>query len=311
MKNRNHIFKTILVGLACFALLPLAQAVVPAPDGGYPGGNTAEGTSALLGLTTGTYNTALGLYSLRAVTDGQLNTGVGAATLFNNTANANTATGAGALLINTTGTENTANGTFALFNNNTGSSNTATGFAALQNSDGSNNTANGHHALFSNAGGSHNTGIGYQALHNNTTGLGNTALGHVALFNNITGTFNTALGAGAGLGVTTANNVICIGQNVAGEDVDNTTYIGNINTTPQAPLPGKVDLVTVDLVTGKLGHAPAVGAGTVEAQADTIGELKKQIAALTATVKEQATQIQKVSAQIELSRSEPKFVEGR
>ena len=29
--------------LACFALLPGAQAVSPPPDGGYPGFNTAEG----------------------------------------------------------------------------------------------------------------------------------------------------------------------------------------------------------------------------------------------------------------------------
>ena len=43
MKNQNTIFTTILLVLACFALAPTAQAVVPAPDGGYPGGNTAEG----------------------------------------------------------------------------------------------------------------------------------------------------------------------------------------------------------------------------------------------------------------------------
>jgi hypothetical protein len=39
--------------LACFGLLPKAQAVSPPPDGGYPGGNTAEGQNALLSLTTG------------------------------------------------------------------------------------------------------------------------------------------------------------------------------------------------------------------------------------------------------------------
>ena len=61
MKTRNAISTTILLGLACLAISPIAQAVVPAPDGGYPGGNTAEGKrSALLSLTTGTYNTAVG-----------------------------------------------------------------------------------------------------------------------------------------------------------------------------------------------------------------------------------------------------------
>jgi hypothetical protein len=40
----------------------------------------------------------------------------------------------------------------------------------------------------------------------------------------------------------------------------------------------------------------------------TVQELKKEIAALTATVKEQAAQIQKVSAQIELSKPTPQMV---
>jgi len=47
-----------------FALSPFADAVNPPPDGGYLGGNTAEGTSALFSLTTGTYNTAVGWFSL-------------------------------------------------------------------------------------------------------------------------------------------------------------------------------------------------------------------------------------------------------
>jgi hypothetical protein len=36
------------------------------------------------------------------------------------------------------------------------------------------------------------------------------------------------LGGGAGSGVVTANNVICIGSGVAGADVSNTTWIGNV-----------------------------------------------------------------------------------
>src|SRR4030095_16611778 len=118
--------------LISFLLLPLtASGVVPAPDGGYPGGNTAEGQAALLNLTTGGFNTAVGWFSLRSDTSGSFNTAVGAGALFSNTAEKNTATGVGALLSNTTGAGNTANGAFALLSNNMGVRNTATGGHAL------------------------------------------------------------------------------------------------------------------------------------------------------------------------------------
>ena len=60
MKIRNITFTTIRLMIAYFALSPKAQAVVPAPDGGYPGGNTAEGQNALFNLSTGGFNTAKG-----------------------------------------------------------------------------------------------------------------------------------------------------------------------------------------------------------------------------------------------------------
>src|SRR5206468_11712296 len=115
MKNRTHIFATILVGVTCLALLPMAQAVVPAPDGGYPGGNTAEGQNALLSRTTGGFNTAVGWFSLKSLTTGSFNTGVGAGTLVLNSGDENTATGVGALMLNTTGGQYTATGSFAQF----------------------------------------------------------------------------------------------------------------------------------------------------------------------------------------------------
>ena len=43
----------ITLVLACFAFSPAARAVFPAPGGGYPGYNTAEGDLALYSLTTG------------------------------------------------------------------------------------------------------------------------------------------------------------------------------------------------------------------------------------------------------------------
>src|SRR2546430_13110037 len=86
-------FLLIPLTVACFALSPRAQAVVPAPDGGYSGANTAEGQSALLTLTTGQDNTAVGFISLGSDTTGSYNTAIGAGALLANTSDENTATG--------------------------------------------------------------------------------------------------------------------------------------------------------------------------------------------------------------------------
>ena len=218
-----------LVALACFGLLPTTRAVIPSPDGGYPGGNTAEGQNALLSLTTGGFNTAVGYLSLGSGTTGSFNTGIGAGALLANTADENTAIGAGALLSNTTGSFNTANGAFALFSNTTGDFNTATGFQALfGNTTGSINTATGYRALQDNTTGTNNTATGFLALANNTDGDGNTATGYRALHDTTTGIQNTAIGYYACHDVTGDNNV-CIGANVFGAaGVDNTTWIRNV-----------------------------------------------------------------------------------
>jgi hypothetical protein len=99
--------------LSCSPLLSV-HAVTPPPDGGYPGANTAEGTDALLSLTTGVWNTALGARALNINTNGGGNTAIGFESLFNNG----------------TGGQNTANGSQSLFRNS-GSFNTATGYHAL------------------------------------------------------------------------------------------------------------------------------------------------------------------------------------
>jgi hypothetical protein len=198
--------------LACFSLSQSAQGVVPAPDGGYPGLNTAEGQNAFKNLTTGSGNTAVGWFSLKSLATGSFNTGVGAGTLVLNTGDNNTATGAAALLSNTVGQYNTANGAAALFSNTMGIS----------------NTANGFHALFSNTTGGANTATGSSALLRNT-GDFNTADGFSALQNNTTGQLNVALGVDAGSAVTTANNVICIGS--PGANLDDSCFIGNIYGT--------------------------------------------------------------------------------
>jgi hypothetical protein len=107
MKTCTQFF---LVFLCLLVAGPKAKAVNPPPDGGYPGGNTAEGESALFSLTTGLYNTAIGYFALDNNKAGGFNTALGAGALFTNTGVQNTATGAAALLSNTDGILNTANG---------------------------------------------------------------------------------------------------------------------------------------------------------------------------------------------------------
>jgi hypothetical protein len=188
----------IALMVSCFALSPGAHAVVPAPDGGYAGGNTAEGQNALLSLTTGGFNTAVGWSSLRSNITGQLNTAIGAGTLVANTADLNTATGGAALFSNTTGANNTANGALALLSNTTGNDNTADGSRALfYNTTGSGNNALGGLTLFHNLTGNFNTAIGDSALESNTSGDGNVAIGADALTNNFDGLDNTAIGGAA------------------------------------------------------------------------------------------------------------------
>jgi hypothetical protein len=199
MKNGNTISSTILFLLACLALSPGTQAVSPAPDGGYPGGNTAEGQSALLSRTTGGFNTAVGFLSLRSDTTNSFNTAIGAGALLANTADNNTATGAGALLSNTTGSVNTAYGAFALFHNTTGGGHTAVGYNALAATNASDflegNTAVGSSALAADTTGNANTAVGFGALFSNITGNSDTAIGNLALGGNTTGNYNTASGA--------------------------------------------------------------------------------------------------------------------
>src|SRR5229473_2348762 len=109
-------FFLITLALVYFGLLPASRAVTPAPDGGYPNGNTAEGTDALFSLTTGGSNTAVGFQALYTNTTGVDNTANGRDALLHNTSGGNnTATGVEALAINTTGSDNTANGVSALF----------------------------------------------------------------------------------------------------------------------------------------------------------------------------------------------------
>ena len=244
----------LLLYYFAFCRTPTAFGVSPPPDGGYPGGNTAEGQNALLSLTTGGYNMAVGFFSLRSDTTGSFNTGVGAGTLFVNNANQNTATGAGALLSNATGAFNTANGAFALFSNTDGPSNTAVGNMALfNNASGDRNTAVGESAMIGNTTGASNTAMGVSALRNNTTGNFNTAIGHDALsVNDVSG--NTAVGFRAAYSNTngTSNTALGYAALLANSTGEENTAVG------AGALQGMTDG----------GGNTAIGAGTLQATAN-------------------------------------------
>ena len=318
----------VLLLIAGFALLPRAQAVLPAPDGCYPNFTTAEGCDALDSLTTGAGNTALGWRSLFFNTDGSFNTGVGGGALALNNGSSNTAVGAAALLLNTTGSNNTAVGTDTLVFNDTGGSNTATGyFALMNNTSGGSNTAIGWEALIANIDGINNVALGTLPLSSNTSGDNNTAIGNLALDSSVTTSNHVCVGRMAGSGITTADNNVILGHHngvhsVFGE-VSDRCFIDNISGAPVSA--GTAAFVLVDS-DGRLGtftvDGPDPGGFSpkgispraipdaakqamlnlkVEALEATIAELRGQL-------KDQAAQIQKVSAQLELNNSAARTV---
>jgi hypothetical protein len=310
MKNRSTKLLAILPVLACFALLPEARAVNPAPDGCFPNFTTAEGCDALSLLTTGAGNTGLGWRSLFSGTTGSFNTAVGAGALILNNADSNTAVGAVALLLNTSGTQNTAVGTDALVFNDSGSANTATGYFALMN-----NTTGGS-----------NTATGWEALTASTTGNNNTAIGNQALQSSETTSDHVAVGRMAGSGITSANNNIIIGHHsgvhsVFGQESDR-CFIDNIHGAPVSAATALV--VTVDS-DGRLGtttaNGPAPGGFSPNGiRPQAIPDAAKQamldqtVESLQATITQQQQQIEtlttqlKENAQLEVNKPEVKVV---
>ena len=306
IQKQTNTFTAILLVVGCLAFLPQMQALTPPPDGCYPNFTTAEGCNALQNLTTGAANTGVGWYSLFGTSTGNFNTGVGAGTLTLNNSDSNTAVGTAALLLNTAGLENSALGTAALVNNDNGDSNTAVGAFALQ---------------------------------TNTIGGGNTAVGHGALQNS-NGDFLTAIGANAGTdpdivsnnvyisdpGFPADENVISIGG-ISASGIDFTaTFIGGIygaQVNTGSALPVYVDTdghLGTTLVNGSFqklrmrspkGASHQVKANEFQKQQKRIAELENTVARLVATVKEQASQIEKVSAQLELQKPAGRVVANK
>ena len=316
----------IVVLIVCLGALQNTHAVSPAPDGGYPGGNTAEGQNALLSLTTGGYNTAVGIFSLRSDIAGSYNTAVGAGALFANTADQNTAIGVGALLSNTTGSANTADGLFALFSNTTGSDNTAVGGAALyQNTTGFNNIAVGPAAGFDVT--TANNVICIGASGNNVSSscyigsiFGATASNGVGVFINSNGRLGTMTSSRrfkedikpldkTSEAVLLLKPVSFRYKKEIDPEATNAVQFGLVAEDVEKVNPdlivrdkeGKPYSVRYDQVNAMLLNEFLKAHRKQEEQGAMIAQQQKQIEALTAG-------LQKVSAQLELSKSAPQTV---
>ena len=81
MKDRSNMWMVIVPVVACFAFLPGAQALSPAPDGCSPNFTTTQGCNALNLLTTGSGNSGVGWFALASDSTGSFNTAVGGGAL--------------------------------------------------------------------------------------------------------------------------------------------------------------------------------------------------------------------------------------
>ena len=330
-------FLLITLLLACFALSPTVQAQLPSPppDGGYPNQNTAEGDNALFNLTTGFDNTAVGFNALFSNTTCRRNTANGSRALSHNTTgNVNTANGINALGANTIGTHNTATGAGALVGNTTGDGNTAFGIGTLAaNTTGSFNIAVGYNAGGNLTTGRDNIDIGTLGVagESNTMRLGNAKQ---------TTTFITGI---SGVAVTGAPVMVnAAGQlGVAASSRRFKEAIKPMDKASQAILALKpvsfhykkeldpdgipqfglvaeqVAKVNPALITrDREGKPYTVRYDAVNAmllneflkEHRTVQEQEKKIEALEAEMKEQKALIQKVSAQLEVSKAAPQTV---
>ena len=310
--------------------------------------NTADGAFALIHNQTTSDNTAVGSEALFFNDDSDFGGGIGAANdntavgydalQFNVDGFFNSAVGSDALIFNSIGSLNNAFGFAALAFNDNAFGNTAMGVGALEFNDSSTlGVAN------------ENTAVGFAAMINNVDGTDNTVVGAEA-GQNLVGPFpfgfnNTYVGIGVGTLAPDESSTIRIADLSDGNGAGSLAcFIGGIWNNFQ-PVGGAVVEVTLDLATDELGwdigpsqggSAPSVpsrgapaprGKPAAPVQRPTKNQAmlndkveklqvvvqmqQKQIVALTAQLKEQATQIDKVSAQLEMMKPAPRVVENR
>jgi hypothetical protein len=307
--------------------------------------NAAQGNSALFSNTGGTKNTALGVLALRLNVSGDDNVAVGYRALQSTNGDLNVAVGSLALASIGTASANVAVGAQALFSNTLAGGNTAVGFQALSQATGASNIALGFGAGSAVTEGSNNIDIGNNgAVEGDTIRIGvnsgvgsqtacyiagitaQAATGGVPVVVNSQGKLGTTIASSERFKqeikpMNKASDAILALKPVTFRYKQEFDPVG----VPQFGLIAEqVEKVNPDLVVrdpkGEVNGVryEAVNAMLLneflkehrknEEQEKTIAELKSGMTALAATVKEQASQIQKVSAQLEASKPAPQVV---
>ena len=299
-------------------------------------GNTGVGWEALFSNLDASFNTGVGAGALIFNSNGDSNTAVGAAALLLNTLGSqNVAVGTDALVFNDSGADNAAVGWFALFENTTGGVNTALGAEALSNNTtGFNNIALGFAAGDLLTTGDDNIDIGNEGVADEagTVRIGTDGTQTRTFIAGING----VVVSGAGVVVNASGQLGVAASSARFKDeikpMDKASeailalkpvtfrYKHDLDPAgiPQFGLVAEqVEKVNPDLVArDKEGKPYTVRYEAVNAmllneflkehkaflqEQQTVGELKKQVAALTAG-------LQKVSAQLEMSKSAPRSV---
>ena len=301
-------------------------------------GNSAFGWFSLLSNTDGSNNTAVGAASL-LFNIGDSTTGEG---------QENTAAGTAALLFNSTGSQNTAVAAQALLNNDSGIRNTGVGSRALINNvGGSNNTAVGRRALEGVVSGSANVALGWQAGFS-ATGDNNIYIGanmfgvpgesNTCYIGNIATTNPTANPDFVLVDLTTGQMSHLASSRRYKEDIkpmdkaSETLYrlkpvtfrfknhqnldYGLIaedvaQVDPELAIrdgKGQIESVRYLAVYNMMLNEFLKEHKKVQDLEATVAQQQKGMEVLTAQLKEQAAQIQKVSAQLEVSKPAPQVV---
>jgi uncharacterized coiled-coil protein SlyX len=310
--------------------------------------NTAVGWFALRSNTDGSFNTGLGAGALALNTTEDSNTAVGTAALLLNTGGAsNTAVGRTALLHNTTGDENTAVGVGALSGCTTGGFNTAIGgIAGAAITSGQFNTIIGDIAGLFVTTASNTICIGGSGINVSNT----CQIGHIRGVQTVNNDALTVVIDSAGqLGTQSSSGrfkkdikpmdkaseaVLALKPVIFHYKSDNTNRpefgliaeeVAKVNPNLVVHQDGEIYTVRYEAVNAMLlneflkEHKKVEEQHTkIDNQQATIAELKSTVAqqqkgmeVLTAQLKEQGAQIQKVSAQLEVNKPAPQVVANK